>query len=144
MKAKYEMDMCNGPLLGKIIRFAIPLMLSGMLQVLFNAADIIVVGRFAGPTALAAVGSTGAMTNLIVNLFIGLSIGTNVLVARYYGGQKMKDLSDTVHTSILASLVFGAVLAVIGIVACFLGCGSAEKERKGIHIVRIGRIAKLV
>ena len=116
MKARYEMDMCNGPLLGKIIRFAIPLMLSGMLQVLFNAADIIVVGRFAGPTALAAVGSTGAMTNLIVNLFIGLSIGTNVLVARYYGGQKMKDLSDTVHTSVLASLIFGAILAVIGIV----------------------------
>lgn len=116
MKPKYEMDMCNGPLLSKIIRFAIPLMLSGMLQVLFNAADTIVVGRFSGPTALAAVGSTGALTNLIVNLFIGLSIGTNVLVAKYFGGQKMKELSDTVHTSILASIIFGAVLAVIGVI----------------------------
>ncbi len=115
MKAKYEMDMVNGPLLGKIIRYAIPLMISGMLQVLFNAADTIVVGRYAGPTALAAVGSTGALTNLIVNLFIGLSIGTNVLVAKYFGAQKMKDLSETVHTSILASLIFGGILAVVGI-----------------------------
>lgn len=115
MKVRHEMDMVNGPLLGKIIRYAIPLMLSGMLQVLFNAADTIVVGRFSGPTALAAVGSTGSMTNLLVTLFMGLSIGTNVLVAKYYGAQKMKDLSETVHTSILASIIFGVILAVIGI-----------------------------
>ena len=79
----HEIDMTNGPLLGKIIRFAIPLMLSGMLQLFFNAADIVVVGQFAKDhTALAAVGSTGALINLIVNVFIGLSVGTNVLVAR--------------------------------------------------------------
>lgn len=86
---KYEMDMCNGPLFSKLIIFSIPLILSGMLQLLFNAADIIVVGRFAGETALAAVGSTSSLTNLLVNVFMGLSVGANVLVARFYGaGQK--------------------------------------------------------
>ena len=82
---KYEIDMCNGPLLGKILIFYIPLMFSGILQLLFNAADIAVVGHFAGNESLAAVGSTGSLTNLIVNLFIGLSVGVNVLVARFYG-----------------------------------------------------------
>ena len=73
MSRTYEMDMCSGPLLGKIIRFAIPLMLSGILQLLFNAADVMVVGQFSGNHALAAVGSTSALINLLVNLFIGLS-----------------------------------------------------------------------
>lgn len=82
--------MCNGPLLGKILRFAVPLMLSGVLQLFFNAADIVVVGRFTGHTALAAVGSTGALINLLINVFVGLSIGTNVLVARYYGSTGCK------------------------------------------------------
>ena len=107
--------MTNGPLLGKIVRFAIPLALSGVLQLLFNAADIVVVGRFAGSQALAAVGSTGALINLIVTLFMGLSVGTNVLVAQYYGAGNKKDLSETVHTSILASLVFGVVLIAVGV-----------------------------
>ena len=80
-KRSYEIDMCNGPLLGKILRFAVPLMLSSVLQLFFNAADIVVVGRFTGHTALAAVGSTGALINLLINVFIGLSIGTNVLVS---------------------------------------------------------------
>ena len=88
MKKSYEIDMCNGPLLGKILVFSVPLMLSGILQLLFNAADIIVVGRFAGSTALAAVGSTAALINLMINVFVGLSVGVNVLAARYYGGQK--------------------------------------------------------
>ena len=115
LRGSYEIDMTNGPLLGKIIRFAIPLAISGILQLLFNAADIIVVGRFSGPGALAAVGSTSALINLIVNLFIGLSVGTNVLVAQYYGGGNHKDLGETVHTSILSSLIFGGILLVIGI-----------------------------
>lgn len=115
LRGSYEIDMTNGPLLGKIIRFAIPLAISGILQLLFNAADIIVVGRFSGPGALAAVGSTSALINLIVNLFIGLSVGTNVLVAQYYGGGNHKDLEETVHTSILSSLIFGGILLVIGI-----------------------------
>ena len=91
--------MCNGPLLGKILVFSVPLMLSGILQLLFNAADIIVVGRFAGSTALAAVGSTDSLINLMINVFVGLSVGVNVLAARYYGGQKEKDIQDTVHTA---------------------------------------------
>ncbi len=87
-KKSYEMDMCRGPLVGKMLLFAVPLMLSGILQLLFNAADIVVVGRYVGSQALAAVGSTGSLINLIVNLFIGLSIGTNVLVARIITVQK--------------------------------------------------------
>ncbi len=114
-KRNYEIDMCNGPLLGKILRFALPLMLSGILQLLFNAADIIVVGQFTGKEALAAVGSTGSLINLIVNVFVGLSIGTNVLVAQYIGAQDVKNVSDTVHTSILVSLIAGTVLIFIGI-----------------------------
>lgn len=115
-KSSYEIDMINGPLFGKIVRYAIPLMLSGILQLLFNAADMVVVGRFSGPTALAAVGSTGALINLLVNLFIGLSVGTNVLVARYYGARDMKQLHETVHTSILTSVVSGCVLIIIGVI----------------------------
>ena len=104
---KYEIDMCNGPLLGKILLFTLPLMLSGILQLLFNAADMIVVGRFAGSNALAAVGSTGPLINLLVNVFIGLSVGANVLVARYYGANQEKELSDMVHTAMLTSLICG-------------------------------------
>lgn len=112
----YEIDMCHGPLLKKILIFALPLMLSGMLQLFFNAADIVVVGQFAGSTALAAVGSTGALINLIINVFIGLSVGTNVLVAKYYGGQQAKDLRETVHTSVLISLIFGVFLIAVGVI----------------------------
>ena len=111
----FEIDMTNGPLFTKICRFAVPLAISGILQLLFNAADIVVVGRFAGSQALAAVGSTGALINLIVNLFIGLSVGTNVLVAQYYGAGNGRELHETVHTSILASLIFGVILLVIGV-----------------------------
>lgn len=114
-KKSYEIDMCNGPLLGKILRFSIPLMLSGVLQLLFNAADIIVVGRFTGSDALAAVGSTGALINLLINVFIGLSIGTNVLVARYYGARDAQGLSETVHTSVLLSFICGVIMIFVGI-----------------------------
>ncbi len=112
---KYEIDMCNGPLLGKILIFYIPLMLSGVLQLLFNAADIVVVGRYAGSNSLAAVGSTSSLINLLVNLFIGLSVGANVLVARFYGAGKQKELSEMVHTAVLTSIVSGCVLIVLGI-----------------------------
>ena len=95
--------MCNGPLLGKLLIFALPLMLSGILQLLFNAADIIVVGRFTGSHALAAVGSTSSLINLLVNLFIGFSIGANVLTAQYYGAKDQKNIHQTIHTSILIS-----------------------------------------
>lgn len=111
----YEIDMCSGPLLGKILRFSIPLMLSGILQLLFNAADIVVVGQFSGSDALAAVGSTGSLNNLIVNIFLGLSIGSSVLVARYYGAQDWKNVQEVVHTSMLLSVLAGIVLIFVGI-----------------------------
>lgn len=113
--SSYEIDMCHGPLFSKIIVFAVPLILSGILQLLFNAADIVVAGRFAGSHALAAVGSTGALINLLVNVFIGLSIGTNVLVARFYGGRQDRDVEETVHTSILTAIISGFALVLIGV-----------------------------
>lgn len=114
---KYEIDMCNGPLLGKILIFYLPLMLSGILQLLFNAADIVVVGRFAGNEALAAVGSTSSLTNLLVNLFIGLSVGANVLVARFYGGGKSNELKEMVQTAIATSVIGGILLIFVGFFA---------------------------
>lgn len=117
MSRSYEIDMCNGPILKKVLLFSLPLMLSGILQLLFNAADIIVVGRFAGSQSLAAVGSTTALINLLINIFIGLSIGANVMVARYYGGKRQKDTSETVHTAITMSLISGAFLIILGFFA---------------------------
>ncbi len=111
---KYEMDMCSGPFVKKILIFSIPLMLSGILQLLFNAADIIVVGRFAGSDSMAAVGSTSSLINLIVNVFIGLSVGTNVLAARYYGANKEKELNEVVHTAITTAIVSGVILIIVG------------------------------
>lgn len=117
MKAKsYEIDMCNGSLFPKILLFSIPLMISSILQLLFNAADMVVVGRFAGNTALAAVGANASLINLLTNLFIGFSVGANVLVARFYGARKEKEMSDTVHSAILLSLVCGVVLTIFGII----------------------------
>lgn len=113
---KYEMDMCNGPILKKMLLFTLPLICSSILQLLFNAADIVVVGRFAGDNALAAVGSNTALINLLVNLFVGLSVGSGVLVAHYYGAKQDKELRQTVHTSILLGLYSGVILTVIGIV----------------------------
>ena len=112
----YEIDMCSGSVFQKMLIFAVPLMFSSILQLLFNAADIVVVGRFAGDNALAAVGSNGALINLITNLFIGMSIGTNVLTAQYYGAKKESDLKETVHTSMLLSVYSGVLLTIIGIV----------------------------
>ena len=116
-RKKYEMDMCTGSVFGKMLLFALPLMCSSILQLLFNAADIVVVGRFAGDNALAAVGSNTALINLLTNLFVGLSIGTNVMVARFYGGKKEQDLKETVHTSMLLSVYSGILLTVVGIAA---------------------------
>ena len=113
---RYEIDMCNGTIMDKLISFAIPLMLSGILQLMFNAVDIVVVGRFSGSQALAAVGSTTALINVFTNLFIGISLGANVLAARYYAAGKSKEMSETVHTAIALALVSGVVMAVIGVV----------------------------
>lgn len=112
----YSMDMCNGPLFKKIVAFTVPLILSSLLQLLFNAADMIVAGRFAGKSALAAIGSTSSLINLLVNVFLGLSTGGNVLVARYFGSRQDKDVHETVHTSITLSIISGIALAFIGII----------------------------
>lgn len=113
---KYEMDMTSGPLLGKIIRFAIPVLLSGLLQTFYNAADTIVVGQFAGATALAAVGSTGSFTNLMINLVLGLSVGASSVVARNYGAGALEDVSQTVHTAVAIALAGGVAVAALGAV----------------------------
>lgn len=109
-------DMCEGAIFPLIVRFAFPLLVTGILQVLFNAADIMVVGKFGSDHALAAVSSTASITSLIVNLFIGLSVGTNVLCARFFGAKDGKALSETSHTSMVIAVIIGAFLTVIGIV----------------------------
>ena len=113
----HEIDMCSGPLAPKILRFAFPLMLSSILQLLFNAADIIVVGKFAGDASLAAVTSTGSLVNLLVNLFMGLSIGANVTVAHAIGHGDGDKTERAVHTAILLSFIGGVILAVVGFFA---------------------------
>lgn len=112
---KYEIDMCSGSIMDKLISFSIPLMLSGILQLLFNAVDIIVVGRFTGSQALAAVGSTTALINVFTNLFIGVSLGANVLAARFYASGREKEMSETVHTSITFALISGVVMVFVGL-----------------------------
>lgn len=116
MKTKsYEIDMCNGALFPKILAFSIPLMISSILQLLFNAADMVVVGRFAGSTSLAAVGANASLINLLTNLFIGFSVGANVMTAQFYGARKEREMNETVHSAIVLSLLCGSVLLVLGI-----------------------------
>ena len=115
-KAHHQLDMCHGSLADKILLFALPLMASSMLQLLFNAADVIVVGQFAGQASLAAVGSTTSLINLLIALFVGLSVGANVVVARNLGGQRPKIVSRAVHTAIFLALVSGVFLGVFGFI----------------------------
>lgn len=112
---KYEIDMCNGSIMDKLISFSVPLMLSSILQLMFNAVDIIVVGRFSGSQALAAVGSTTALINIFTNLFIGISMGANVLVARYFAAGQEKEMSESVHTSITLALISGILMLFVGV-----------------------------
>lgn len=116
MRKSYEMDMTRGPLLRSILNFTLPLLLSGVLQLLFNATDIVVVGQFAGANAMASVGSTTSLFNLLINAFIGISVGANVLVARYCGEKNYDGVQQTVQTSLLTGLVGGVILVVLGIV----------------------------
>ena len=111
---KYEIDMCNGTIMDKLVSVSLPLMLSGILQLMFNAVDIIVVGQFTGSEALAAVGSTTALIAVFTNLFIGISLGANVLAARFYASGKNKEMSETVHTAIALAFVSGMIMAVVG------------------------------
>lgn len=109
-----EVDMCNGPLFSKIIVFFIPVMLSNMLQLLYNAADQVVVGQFAGSDALAAVGSTSSLFNLIVSIIIGLSVGTSSVVAIHFGAGNSNSVSRSVHTSMLLAVICGLIIGAIG------------------------------
>ena len=113
---RYEIDMCNGPILPKLLRLTLPLMLSSVLQLLFNAADIIVVGNFASENSLAAVGSTTALINLMTNLFLGLSTGANVLSSHYMGAKDSENVCKTVHTSIFLSIACGLFLTAAGVI----------------------------
>ncbi len=116
-KYKKTVDMTEGPFLGKMIRFAIPLVITGLLQSFYNAADLIVVGQFRGDLAVAAVGSTGSLTNLILGLFMGLSVGAGVLVAHYVGAREDDQVKRVVHTSVLVSVIVGVVMAAVGFFA---------------------------
>ncbi len=117
MASKYEMDMTEGPLLSKIIRYSIPLIFTTLLQLFYNAADTIVVGRFSGDAALAAVGSTGSLTTMIVQMFFGLSVGTAVVVSQYLGAKDYAKVEKSVHTSVALSFASSVLLTVVGIVA---------------------------
>ena len=116
VKRRYEIDMCNGSIADKILLFALPLMASSLLQLLFNAADVVVVGKFAGKEALAAVGSNTALINQLINRFGGLSLGTNVVVARDLGAGRHDNVSRSVHTSMTLALISGVVMTVFGTV----------------------------
>ena len=107
---RYQIDMCSGGLAGKILLFALPLAASSLLQLLFNAADVVVVGKFVGKEALAAVGSNTALINLLISLFVGLSVGTNVTIARDMGANQPDAVRRGVHTSVCLSLLSGAAL----------------------------------
>jgi len=109
-----KIDMTEGAILPKMLRFALPLMAASVLQLLFNAADIAVVGKFCGDVSLAAVSSNGAIVNLLINLFVGISTGTNVLAARFFSAKSEEELRSTVHTSMLIALISGAAATLIG------------------------------
>ena len=115
---KYEIDMSKGSILKNMIMFAVPLMLSNILQHLYNAADQIVVGRWAGEKCLAAVGATGSITNLLTNLFIGVSIGASVAVSKKYGAKDMDGLRNTTHTTVALGFLCGIVACILGQIVC--------------------------
>lgn len=112
---KNQIDMTEGAIFSKLVAFSVPLILSSILQLLFNAADIVVVGRYAGDNSLAAVGSTSSMVNLMVNFFIGLGVGCNVVAANFLGAGKKEELNRTVHTTMVLSLIGGIILTVVGV-----------------------------
>lgn len=115
MAGKYEIDMCEGALLPKILKCAVPLIFTNLLQILYNAADVIVVGRYTGETALAAVGSTSSLINIVINMLIGLSVGSSIVASQYIGANNREKTSDTVHTSLLIALVGGTIFGVLGL-----------------------------
>ncbi len=116
MAKSYSMDMCSGSVLKKMLLFSLPLMASGVLQLLFNAADVVVLGKFAGDNSMGAVGSTSSLINLFTNLFVGLAVGVNVLAARAHGANSRSDMRDIVHTSVLLSAICGVIIGIVGFI----------------------------
>ena len=115
-KMKFDSkNMCEGPIFKGIVLYTVPIILTSLLQLLFNAADLVIVGWFSGSNSVAAVGSTGSLTGLIVNLFIGLSVGAGVIVAQCLGAGDSQAASQTVHTAIPVAFIGGAILSVIGV-----------------------------
>ena len=114
MNQKKSMDMLHGPLWNKLLLFALPLAASSILQQLFNSVDTAVVGRFASSQALAAVGSNGSLISLMINLFIGISLGANVIVARYIGQGATERVSTAVHTAIVVAVLSGFFVLIFG------------------------------
>ena len=115
VKQKHHMDMLNGSLWNKILIFALPLAASSIMQQLFNSADVAIVGRFVGSDALAAVGSNGPIINLLINIFVGLSIGSNVVISRFIGAGNVNKISRAVHTSIVIAFISGLFVTILGI-----------------------------
>ena len=130
MAINYEIDMTKGSLIKSIMRFSMPLLLTNVLQLMYNAADVVVVGRFVGTNALAAVGATGSLINLLINLFVGMSVGVAVLVSRYYGANEYKKLYSVVQTSFMVSIILGISAMIIGVASAkkLLGLISTPSE----------------
>lgn len=115
-KNNHSIDMVNGHLFKNVVKFSVPLMITTLLQMCFNTADTIVVGRFAGDNALAAVGATGSLCFLMVTMFNGLAMGANVVIAKYFGAKDDEGVSKSVHTSMMLSLISGVILTIIGLI----------------------------
>ncbi len=115
---KYEIDMSKGSIFKNIIRFAVPLMLTNLLQIFYNAADTVIAGRCEGSTALAAIGATSSLHNVTVNLFLGLSIGASVVVSRRFGAGDRQGLRNTVHTTVLLGVIMGIACMIVGLLFC--------------------------
>lgn len=117
VKQKNEIDMLNGSLLSRMLMFAVPLMITSTLQQLFNAIDVAIIGQFAGPQAMAAVGSNGPIINLLVNLLVGMSVGANVVIANYIGQGRRDKVSSTVHTTVLIAIAGGMFFGLVGMIS---------------------------
>ena len=144
-------DMCNGPLVKKIVVFSAPIILSGILQLLFTAVDMVVVGQFAESSALAAVGATSATINLLINLFTALSVGVSVSVSKNFGANSHEDVSQTVHTAMMLSIITGVFVGVMGfalsrpiLILIDTPIGILEKATLYMKIYFIGMPASMV
>lgn len=136
-KNKYEIDMCSGNLFLKIIKFSVPLAIMGMLQLFYNAADLLVVSAFANQEgAVGAIGSTNSLISLLINFFMGLSIGTSIICGKLYGAKETDKVSSVVHTSILTSLIIGFVMGIVGFVFAdpLLSMMNNEQELSRVYL----------